>query len=104
MNAPTLYGRRQHDFDIPQCIVELARHCPADQLTPQKFAAIVNALLLRAAEFDREGWYGMDSVEAGLLEAANCLDDVRGPGHEKRAAEEEQHQRELRQWAFERSL
>lgn len=103
MNAPTKYGRRLHDFDIGQGIAELIRHCPADQLAA-KFKPIVDALALRAADFDGEGWWGYDSVEAGLLEASGCLEDVRAPGHEKRDAEDEQHQRELRRWAFERSL
>lgn len=96
MNARTL-----SEFNAAQSIVELARHCP---MTPEELKAIVNALVLRAAAYDQEGWYGMDSVEAGLLEAANFLEEVRGPGWEKRDQEDEQLQRELRQWAFERSL
>jgi hypothetical protein len=101
MNAPTLYGRRQHDFDIPQCIVELIRGCPAQHLTPEKFKAAVNALLLKAADFDKAGWYGYDCVENGLLEASNCLDAVRGPGHEQEARDEEQRQRDMRGFMFE---
>jgi hypothetical protein len=94
---PLHFGRRLHDYNVAQGVVELVRHCP---LPPEEFKAIVNALLLRAAEFDRDGWYGMDSVEAGLLEAANCLDDVRGPGHERDARDEEQRQRDLRRFMF----
>ena len=95
------FGRRLHDFNPAQAAVEILRVCP---LTPQDFNAVVNVLVLRAAAYDKDGWYGMDSVEAGLLEAANCLEGVRGPGWEKRDQEDEQHERELRQWAFERSL
>lgn len=104
MSGPENYGRRKHDYDVGQCIVELVRHCPEAQLTPAAFKAIVNALVLRAEAFDKAGWWGMDCVADGLTEASGCLDDVRGPGHERRDAEDEQHQRELRRWAFERSL
>ena len=92
------FGRRLHDFNPAQAAVEILRACP---LTPQDFKAVVNALVLRAAAYDQEGWYGMDSVEAGLLEAANCLEEVRGPGWEKRDDEEVQRQRELRAFMFE---
>jgi hypothetical protein len=101
MNAPTLYGRRQHDFDIPQCIVELIRGCPAQHLTPEKFKYVVNALVLLAEDFDKAGWYGYDSVADGLTEASGCLDDVRGPGHEQEARDEEQRQRDMRRFMFE---
>ena len=99
-----VYGRRLHDFDVAQGIVELIRGCPDKQLTPEKFKAIVDALMLKADDFDKAGWWGFDCVADGLLEASGALEDVRGPNHERVDAEEEQHQRELRQWVYERSL
>lgn len=101
MTARENFGRRLHDFNPAQAAVEILRVCP---LTPEDFTAVVNALVLRASEFDKEGWHGMDCVEWSLLDAIDDLETVRGPGHEQRDAEDEQHQRELRQWAFERSL
>lgn len=96
-----VYGRRLHNFDVAQGIVELIRGCPDKQLTPEKFKAIVDALMLKADDFDKAGWWGFDCVADGLLEASGCLEDVRSPDAEKNAREEEQHQRELRAFMFE---
>jgi hypothetical protein len=101
MTARENFGRRLHDFNPAQAAVEILRVCP---LTPEDFQAVVNALVLRADEFYRDGWFGMGCVADSLGDATSHLEDVRGPGHERRDAEDEQHQRELRQWAFERSL
>jgi hypothetical protein len=98
MTARENFGRRLHDFNPAQAAVEILRACP---LTPEDFTAVVNALVLRASEFDKEGWYGMDCVEWSLIDAADDLETVRGPGWEKRDDEEVQQQRDLRAFMFE---
>jgi hypothetical protein len=79
MTARENFGRRLHDFNPAQAAVEILRVCP---LTPQDFQAVVNALALRASTFDGEGWFGMDCVEWSLIDAADDLETVRGPGND----------------------
>lgn len=112
--------RRESDFSPAQAAIDILRDTSVitheqmrellqmtikrHQLSAENMSLVVNELALQADRMADTGWWGMDCVAAGLEEAAGCLPDVRGPGHEQRDAEEERHQRELRQWAYERSL
>lgn len=80
--------------------VTIKRH----RLTAENFAIVVDELANQANEMADNGWFLMDRIAPHLEEVAGLLISVRSPDDERREQEDEQHQRELRQWAYERSM
>lgn len=108
MNARTL-----HDWNAADHAIQILgdTHITPDQMSrifqltvkrylmsKENLSLLINELALQTNRMADAGWWGMDCVAAGLEEAAGCLPDVRGPGHEQRDREEEEHQRDMRRF------
>lgn len=111
MNARTL-----HDWNAADHAIQILRdtHITPEQMaeviqvtvkrylmSKENLSLLINELALQTGKMADAGWFGMDCVAAGLEEAAGCLPDVRGPGHEQEARDEEQRQRDMRRFMFE---